>query len=65
MIGTFYYVLYSNDTDFLDRNWEGYKSAMSYIYQRVDSTRSLLQVTDTCDQERLQQASDSLKTQMM
>ncbi|PKY04195.1 bacterial alpha-L-rhamnosidase domain protein [Aspergillus campestris IBT 28561] len=65
MIGTFYYVLYSNDTDFLERNWEGYKSAMSYIYRKVDSTRGLLHLTDTCNQDKLQQVSNNLETQMI
>ncbi|PLN81347.1 bacterial alpha-L-rhamnosidase domain protein [Aspergillus taichungensis] len=65
MIGTFYYVLYSNDTDFLERNWEGYKSAMSYIYQKVDSTRGLLQATDTCNQDISRQASKSLEMQII
>ncbi|PLB36600.1 putative alpha-L-rhamnosidase B [Aspergillus candidus] len=65
MIGTFHYVLYSNDTDFLERNWEGYKKAMSYIYQKVDSTRDLLQLTDPCNQDKLQQESNSLEEQMI
>lgn len=65
MIGTFYYILYSNDTDFLEPNWQGYKSAMSYIYQKVDSTSGLLNITDTHNQDYPQHASNNLEAQMM
>ncbi|RAL09929.1 Six-hairpin glycosidase [Aspergillus homomorphus CBS 101889] len=32
MVGTYNYILYTNDTDFLETNWAGYKKAMDYIY---------------------------------
>ncbi len=36
MIGTYNYVLFSGDMDFLGRNWERYTRAMNYIYGLVD-----------------------------
>jgi hypothetical protein len=44
MIGTYNYILYTNDTDFLDKNWAGYLKAMTYIYGKVDAS-GLLEVT--------------------
>lgn len=44
MIATHDYVLYSNDTDFLQSEWSNYKQAMTYITNKIDST-GLLDVT--------------------
>lgn len=44
MIATHDYVLYSNDMDFLARNENGYKKAMSFITGKIDDT-GLLNVT--------------------
>ncbi|RAK71308.1 putative alpha-L-rhamnosidase B [Aspergillus fijiensis CBS 313.89] len=32
MVGTYNYLLYTNDTSFLETNWAGYQKAMEYIY---------------------------------
>lgn len=54
MIGTYNYFLYTNDTNFLTLNWEGYKLAMGYITAKIDNS-SLLNVTGTRDWGRWQQ----------
>ncbi|PWY76311.1 hypothetical protein BO70DRAFT_388634 [Aspergillus heteromorphus CBS 117.55] len=37
MVGTYNYMLYTNDSDFLEQNWEGYQKAMTYIYDKTGS----------------------------
>ncbi len=37
MIGTYNYVLFSGDMDFLNKNWAGYVKAMDYIYGEVEA----------------------------
>jgi uncharacterized protein (DUF608 family) len=64
MIGTYNYVLYSNDMEFLARNWAKYLAAMNYIYAKVDST-GLLQVTKTRDWARWQQGFNNSEANMM
>ncbi|RDW75089.1 putative alpha-l-rhamnosidase protein-1 [Coleophoma cylindrospora] len=54
MIGTYNYVLYSNDTTFLAQNWAKYLKAMNYIYGKV-GTSGLLNVTGIRDWARWQQ----------
>lgn len=44
MIATHDYVLYSNDTDFLQSEWSNYKQAMTYMTNKIDNT-GLLDVT--------------------
>jgi hypothetical protein len=34
-IGTYNYLLYTNDTDFLLQNWAKYKRAMAFMYSKV------------------------------
>jgi hypothetical protein len=53
MIGTYNYVLYTNDTTFLQDNWAGYLKAMAYIYDKVQPS-GLLNVTGTRDWARWQ-----------
>lgn len=53
MIGTYNYMLYKNDTAFVQQNWEKYLKAMSYIYGKVQST-GLLNSTGTRDWARWQ-----------
>ncbi|KAI1278243.1 Six-hairpin glycosidase-like protein [Xylaria sp. FL0933] len=55
LIGTYNYVLYTNDTDFLALNWNRYKKAVDYIYGLVDEKSGLLSVTGTRDWARLGQ----------
>jgi uncharacterized protein (DUF608 family) len=64
MIGTYNYVLYTNDTDFLQENWEGYQKAMEYIYAKVDTT-GLLDVTGLRDWGRFWQGGNNSEAQMM
>ncbi|PKX94663.1 Six-hairpin glycosidase [Aspergillus novofumigatus IBT 16806] len=55
MIGTYNYVLFSNDTDFLSANWQKYQAAMDFIYGKTgaqlaawaDSTSSLVDTWNT------------------
>lgn len=51
MIGTYNYLLYTDDTSFLRQNWAKYLKAMAYIYGKVGSS-GLLNVTGTRDWAR-------------
>lgn len=64
MIGTYNYVLYTNDTEFLALNWIGYQKAMDFIWAKVDSP-GLLNVTGIRDWARLQQGFNNSEAQMM
>ncbi|KAI3333712.1 Six-hairpin glycosidase-like protein [Ustulina deusta] len=55
LIGTYNYVVYENDTDFLARNWDRYQKAIEYMYGKVDDVSGLLVVTGTRDWARLGQ----------
>ncbi|KAH9824577.1 glycoside hydrolase family 78 protein, partial [Teratosphaeria destructans] len=52
MIGTYNYVLYTNDTAFLTQNWARYGRAMEYIYGKVLQPLGLLNVTGLRDWAR-------------
>jgi len=66
MIGTYNYVLYTNDTDFLARNWKGYLAAMNHIYAKVQPSPSgLLNVTGTRDWARWQTGFNMSSAQMI
>lgn len=65
MIGTYNYVLFTNDTEFLQFNWNGYIKAMDYIYSKVDSKSGLLNVTGTRDWARWQQGYNNSEAQIM
>lgn len=45
MIATYDYVLYSNDMEWLQSVWAGYRSAMNFITGKIDSGTGLLDVT--------------------
>lgn len=64
MIGTYNYVLYTNDTVFLMKNWPGYLKAMDFIYGKVTST-GLLNVTGIRDWARWQQGFNNSEANMM
>lgn len=64
MIGTYNYVLYTNDLDFLSLNWVGYLKAMTFIYDKVGSS-GLLNVTGIRDWARWQQGFNNSEAQMM
>ncbi|GIC93915.1 putative alpha-L-rhamnosidase B [Aspergillus udagawae] len=65
MIGTYNYVLFSNDTDFLSTNWQKYQAAMDFIYGKVDRKLGLLIVTGTRDWARWQQGYNNSEAQMI
>lgn len=65
MIGTYNYVLYTNDTNFLLENWDSYLHAMNYIYGKVTYPSGLLNVTGTRDWARWQQGYNNSEAQMM
>lgn len=65
MIGTYNYVLYTNDTAFLETNWNGYQKAMDYIYAKVDLPSVLLNVTGLRDWARWQQGFNNSEANMM
>lgn len=64
MIGTYNYLLYSNDTAFLQENWSKYLLAMNYIYEKVDSS-GLLNVTGLRDWARWQTGFNGSEPNMM
>ncbi|KAF1976750.1 putative alpha-L-rhamnosidase B [Bimuria novae-zelandiae CBS 107.79] len=53
MIGTYNYMLYKNDTAFVQLNWPKYLRAMTYIYGKVQAS-GLLNSTGTRDWARWQ-----------
>jgi hypothetical protein len=53
MIGTYNYMLYKNDSAFVQRNWEKYLKAMNFIYGKIDAS-GLLNQTGTRDWARWQ-----------
>lgn len=65
MIGTYNYMLYTNDTAFLARNWGGYLAAMDYIYAKVQPSSGLLNVTGTRDWARWQTGFNMSSAQMI
>ena len=65
MIGTYNYVLFTNDTGFPLQNWNGYQKAMDYIYDEVDPNSGLLNVTGIRDWARWQQGFNNSEAQMM
>jgi uncharacterized protein (DUF608 family) len=64
MIGTFNYVLYTNDTAFLARNWPKYLKAMDFIYWKVGPS-GLLNVTGLRDWARWQTGFNGSEPNMM
>ncbi|KAI4635067.1 uncharacterized protein J4E87_000016 [Alternaria ethzedia] len=55
MIGTYNYMLYTDDAAFVQRNWAKYQKAMEYIYAKVQvETSGLLNQTGTRDWARWQ-----------
>lgn len=51
LVGTYNYMLYTADAEFVQRNWDRYKRATDYIYAKVDET-DLLNQTGTRDWAR-------------
>ncbi|CAJ2507533.1 Uu.00g087190.m01.CDS01 [Anthostomella pinea] len=65
MIGTYNYVLYTNDTAFLDQHWAQYQFAMEYVYDKVLQPLGLLNVTGTRDWARNQQGGNNTEANMI
>ena len=55
LIGTYEYVLYSGDMDFLTINWNKVKSAVDYVVRKLDDDSGLLCVTGVNDWGRASQ----------
>jgi hypothetical protein len=64
MVGTYNYLLYSNDTAFLQQNWAKYLLAMNFIYGKVGAS-GLLNVTGIRDWARWQQGFNNSEANMM
>lgn len=64
MIGTYNYMLFTNDTAFVQQNWAKYQKAMEYVYGKVLSP-GLLNVTGTRDWARVQSAGNMSEANMM
>jgi hypothetical protein len=64
MIGTYNYLLYTNDMDFLLLNWAKYKHAMTFIYAKVQPS-GLLNTTGTRDWTRWQTGWNNSEANMM
>ncbi|KAK0661450.1 hypothetical protein DIS24_g2726 [Lasiodiplodia hormozganensis] len=64
MIGTYNYVLYTGDLDFLELVWDRYIKAMDYVYAKVDGS-GLLNVTGTRDWARWQQGWNNTQANMI
>lgn len=64
MIGTYNYILYTDDTDFLALNWKKYQFAMDYIYGKV-GVSGLLNVTGIRDWARWQQGFNNTEANIM
>ena len=65
MIGTYNYVLYTNDTDFLNLHWQNYTRAMEYIYAKVNASSGLLNATGTRDWARWQTGFNNTEANVM
>ncbi|KAI0477083.1 Six-hairpin glycosidase-like protein [Xylariaceae sp. FL0804] len=65
MIGTYNYVLFTNDTDFLEHNWAAYQFAMEYIYDKVLEPLGLLNVTGLRDWARQATGGNSSEPNMI
>jgi uncharacterized protein (DUF608 family) len=65
MIGTYNYVLYTNDTDFLAENWAKYLFAMDYITDKVTYSSGLLNQTGLRDWARWQTGYNNSEANMM
>lgn len=64
MIGSYNYVLYTNDTAWLTPLWEKYKHAMQYVVGKIDES-GLMNVTGTRDWARWQQGLHNTEANMI
>ena len=64
MIGSYNYVLYTNDTAWLTPLWEKYQHAMQYVVDKIDES-GLMNVTGTRDWARWQQGFHNTEANMI
>ncbi|KIW53328.1 hypothetical protein PV05_08912 [Exophiala xenobiotica] len=64
MIGTYNYVLYTNDTAWLAPLWDKYKLAMQFVVDKIDES-GLMNVTGTRDWARWQQGFHNTEANMI
>ena len=64
LIGTYEYLLYTNDMSFLNGIWSKYQLAMEFITAKIDST-GMLDVTGTNDWGRLSQGGHNTEANML
>lgn len=64
MIGTYNYVLYTNDTAWLTPLWQQYQHAMQFVVDKVDQS-GLMNVTGTRDWARWQQGFHNTEANMI
>lgn len=65
LIGTYYYVLYTNDTEFLDKNWPRYTRAVDYVLGKILQPLNLLNVTGTRDWARMTQGGNNTEANVI
>ena len=65
LIGTYYYMLYTNDTAFLDENWPRYERAVEYTLAKVLQPFGLLNVTGTRDWARVTQGGNNTEANVI
>jgi uncharacterized protein (DUF608 family) len=65
LIGTYNYILYTNNTEFLTRNWPKYQDALNYIMKKIDRKSGLLNVTGNRDWARWQYGGNNSEANMM
>jgi uncharacterized protein (DUF608 family) len=65
LIGTYNYILYTNDTDFLSKNWPKYQTALNHVVRKIDRKSGLLSVTGKRDWARWQQGGNNSEANMM
>ncbi|KAF2760243.1 Six-hairpin glycosidase [Pseudovirgaria hyperparasitica] len=64
LIGTYNYVLYTDDMEFLERHWVGYLHAMEYVYSLV-TPAGLLNVTGIRDWAREAQGGNNTEANII
>ena len=65
MIGTYNYMLFTNDTAFLQENWARYQFAMGYIYSKVLQPLGLMNSTGLRDWARVSTGGNNTEANMI
>jgi len=64
LIGTFNYVLFTSDMEFLDKNWNTYMKAIDYVLRKLND-RGLLVVSGVRDWARLNQGGENAEANIL